>query len=278
MNKKKHRGLKRMIGFVAILLSFIGIFWNQPVYRHYLIDGKSQMKDLKIIQLSDLHSSIYGNQQKKLIGMITKEQPDLILMTGDIADDIVPIDGVIQLLEGIKDLCPIYYISGNHEYWAEDPTEIFDIFRSYGVITLDNKSETIDINGNRLTLTGLIDPDATLRYTGYEAITRALTAIPDIENQEGYRILLSHRPEHIEVYKTYEFDLVLSGHAHGGQIRIPGLYNGLFAPNQGWLPTYAGGYYKATEDMDFIVSRGLSLNPKLPRIMNPPEVVVIEFY
>lgn len=87
--------------------------------------------------------------------------------------------------------------------------------------------------------------------------------------------MLSHRPERIESYKKYNFDLVLSGHAHGGQVRIPFLLNGLYAPNQGLFPKYAGGLY-THNNLNHVVSRGLSYNPKLPRIFNPPEIVIVE--
>ena len=94
-------------------------------------------------------------------------------------------------------------------------------------------------------------------------------------NSNLYTILLSHRPEFFELYEEYPIDLTLSGHAHGGQVRVPFLINGLFAPDQGYKPEHAGGYYQL-DSYELIVSRGLSLNPRLPRIFNPPEVVVIQ--
>lgn len=96
-----------------------------------------------------------------------------------------------------------------------------------------------------------------------------------MQNKPEFKILLAHRPELIEIYKKSHFDLVLSGHAHGGQVRIPFILNGLFAPDQGWFPEYVGGVYKH-DSLTHIVSRGVSYNPLLPRIFNPPEVVVIE--
>lgn len=269
---------KRWIGIIVIMSFIILITWNQPIYRYYKIDGKQEIFNLKVIQISDLHSSNYGNKQSKLINMIVKEAPDMIWITGDLMDENKSIQAALDFLEGIQNKCPIYYVSGNHEYWNDNPDLVFETIKSYGVTILDNESVTLNIRDSKITITGVIDPDATLAYTGKEALKRSLSRVKDIDSQEGYRVLLGHRPEHIEVYESYGFDLVVSGHSHGGQVRIPFLMNGLYAPNQGWFPKYAGGYYAYTDDTELIVSRGLSYNPRLLRVFNPPEVVVIEWY
>jgi len=262
-----------------VMISFIILVtWNQPIYRYYKLDGKQEITDLKVIHISDLHSSNYGSKQSKLIGMVVEEAPDMIWITGDLMDENRSIQGAADFLKGIQGQCPIYYVSGNHEYWHEDSELVFETIRSYGVTILENEAITVKIRDSIITLTGVIDPDATLAYSGKEALKRSLSRVENIDNQDGYRVLLSHRPEHIEVYENYGFDLVVSGHAHGGQVRIPFLMNGLYAPNQGWFPKYAGGHYDYTQDTAFIVSRGLSYNPRLPRVFNPPEVVVIEWH
>jgi len=271
------KNFKRWMGIIFIIFLLMLAFWNQPIYRYYKIDGKQEIFDLKVIHISDLHSSNYGTAQSKLIRMIVEEAPDMIWITGDLMDENKSIQGAIELLEGIQNKFPIYYVSGNHEYWHDDPDLLFEKIKSYGVTILDNESITLSIRDSKIIITGVIDPDATLAYNGKEALERSLSRVKDIESQEGYRVLLSHRPEHIKVYESYGFDLVASGHAHGGQIRIPFLLNGLYAPNQGLLPKYAGGHYAYTKDTDLIVSRGLSYNPRLPRVFNPPEVVVIEW-
>lgn len=272
------KSFRRWVGIIVIICLFMLVFWNQPIYRYYKIDGKQEIFDLKVIHISDLHSSKYGTAQSKLIRMIKEEAPDMIWITGDLMDENKSIQGAVEFLEGIHEEYPIYYVSGNHEYWHDDPDLVFETIQSYGVTILDNTSVTLNIRDSKITITGVIDPDATLAYSGKEALKRSLSRVKDINSQEGYKVLLSHRPEHIEVYESYGFDLVASGHAHGGQVRIPFLLNGLYAPNQGFFPKYAGGYYAYSEETDLIVSRGLSYSPRLPRVFNPPEVVVIEWY
>lgn len=231
---------------------------------------------LTIVLIADLHSTIHKNNQQSLIDKIRKAKPDLILMAGDIADNIVPIKGTQLLLAGIQGLAPSYYVTGNHEFWAEDLDAIRELFTSYGVTVLSAEYERITINGISLIIAGIEDPfktryeDAT--YDEAQAMQRAFSAM---NNDNDLTILLAHRPERIEKYLLYPFDLIVSGHAHGGQVRFPPFFDGLYAPNQGFLPKYAGGVY-VHANTTHIVSRGLSINPRLPRIFNPPELVVIK--
>lgn len=262
---------------MVLSLGFLtAMFWNQPVYRNYKLDGKGQLKDLKIIFLSDLHNSIYGKNQSKLLKMIDDVAPDLILCGGDMSDERTSMTGSILLFEGLKDRYPVYYVSGNHEHWMYDSDEVFSVFEDLGVIRLSNEKVQLTFGEEKVTLLGVDDPDSRLNRSAKVNLTEFIdTAVEGAE--DGYKVLLSHRPEHAKLYSTYDIDLALSGHAHGGQVRIPGILNGLYAPNQSFFPKYPGGYYDIDGNMDFIVGRGLSLKKSLPRIFNPPEVVVIEF-
>ena len=268
---------RKQLGIIALAALTFGALYNQPIYRRYTLETNAVNNPVKIVFLSDLHNSIYGDEQDKLIQMITDETPDLILFGGDIADERSDILGTRLLLEGIHDLAPMYLVSGNHEQWMDDTEGVFDLYRSYGVRVLLNQQTTLQIGDDIITLAGLLDPDANLGQSAKENLIEALSDVEGggpIGAMEGYRILLSHRPEHMPLYANYAFDLVLSGHAHGGQGRIPFILNGLYAPNQGFFPKYAGGLYNLTEKTTAIVSRGLS-HKKLPRIFNPPEVVII---
>lgn len=268
---------KIVIIILFIIFVFIA-FYNGLVVRNYIIKADKLLMDqsIKIVLISDLHSHVHGENQKKIVNKIKKQNPDIIALAGDIADDKVPIDGTILFLEEIKDIAPIFYVTGNHEVWSGELNYIKDVFRSFGVTVLENDYKEINISGIKLVIAGVDDPEI-IKYerkqsNWYKEIEEAFS---DVKDLDGYKILISHRPEAVEFYNTLPFDLVLSGHSHGGQVRIPFLINGLLAPNQGFFPKYAGGVYEL-ENYTHIVSRGVSFNPLLPRVFNPPEVVVID--
>jgi len=264
----------KILKYLSLLAAGITVFWNQPIYRHYKIDGKGQLKNIKIVFLSDLHNSEYGKDQRRLLKMIEKTSPDLIFFGGDIADEKSDKGPVVRLLMALEDQYPMFYITGNHEYWMENPAGVHQLFRDYGVEVLIDATTHIQTSKGLISLVGLDDPDHEMGHSDRTSIRHSIESTYESSVMKGYKILLSHRPEHINTYMKYGFDLILSGHAHGGQVRIPWLLNGLYCPNQGFLPKYAGGLY-SFEETDFIVSRGLSFRKKLPRVMNPPEVVVI---
>lgn len=263
---------KKWILIFGIII--ISLNHNLTVRNYIITSDKLNKEDLNIILIADLHSTIYKNNQKQLIDMVTSQKPDLILLAGDIADDIVPILGTKLFLDGVKDIAPMYYVKGNHEYWSKNTDYIDDVFKSYGVNILSDNYIQTSVKDIKLIIAGVEDPDRTIykdkNYDQSKSMEDAFKNLPD-----GYKILLAHRPEKIEEYLKYPFDLVVSGHAHGGQARIPFIMNGLIAPHQGLFPKYAGGVYKH-DNLSHVVSRGLSINPKLPRIFNPPEIVVIK--
>ncbi|NLK44116.1 MAG: metallophosphoesterase, partial [Tissierellia bacterium] len=231
---------------------------------------------IRIVLITDLHSHIYGENQNKIRSKIQAQNPDIIALAGDIADDNTPIEGTELFLEAIKDIAPIYYVTGNHEIRTGEVDKIKKLFRSYGVNVMENSLQKINIRGENLIVAGVDDPN----IVGYESpqsnwYKEVYTSFSNVKDMEGYKILLSHRPEKVDFYSTLPFDLVLSGHSHGGQVRIPFLLNGLLAPHQGFFPKYAGGVYEF-ENYTLVVSRGVSFNLFLPRIFNPPEIVVID--
>ncbi|MHB8064697.1 MAG: metallophosphoesterase [Ruminiclostridium sp.] len=272
---------RKLIILICIGLFIVLLFWafyNGLVVKKYIIttDKLKMEESVRIVLITDLHSHIYGEKQTKLVSLIRKQKPDIIALVGDIADDVVPIEGTKQFLEGIRGSAPIYYVSGNHEFWSKDINNIKDIIRKYGVTILENSYEQIKIKNSNIIIGGVDDPDV-VRYEkpDFDWQGEMYKTFSELQDKPGFKILLAHRPELIEIYKENSFDLVLSGHSHGGQVRIPFILNGLFAPNQGWFPKYAGGEYKHAS-LTHIVSRGLSYNPRLPRVFNPPEVVVID--
>ena len=227
---------------------------------------------IRLAVIADLHSAWYGEEQETLLKTIAAQEPDLLLLVGDIVDDHLPRDGAETLLQHIGQVYPCYYVTGNHEFWSGDVQEIKDFIRSCGIQVLEGDTLTVQVSGETLSVSGVDDPD---RGSGdISCWNRQLEACKNAANTGCYSILLSHRPERVADYRDSGFDLVLSGHAHGGQVRIPGLVNGLYAPDQGFFPSYAGGEYSLGETK-MIVSRGLS-KKILPRIANRPELVVVD--
>ncbi len=259
-----------------ILLLFFA-FYNGLIVRKYNIISKKVSADetIRIALITDLHSHVYGKNQTKIISLIKKQNPDIIALAGDIADDEASIEGTKLFLEGLKGFKPTFYVTGNHEFWSDDIENIKATIRKYGVTILENGYEQVKIKNSNIIVGGIEDPDAAIYdKPGFSLQKEMNVNFSQLKEKTDFKILLAHRPELIELYKKFSFDLVLSGHAHGGQIRIPFILNGLFAPNQGWFPRYAGGIYKH-DSLIHIVSRGVSYNPRLPRIFNPPEVVII---
>jgi len=284
MPKKGEMLLRRKIGFrkpviaAMVVVLIITAFYQGLVVRRYTVetDKLRSGESVRIVLIADLHSHIYGNSQNDLIDLIKKQKPDLIALAGDIADDYEPILGTELLLSGIKGIAPVYYVSGNHECWSGDVRTIKETIRSHGVTVLECNYEKVTVGGATITIAGVEDPDIMFyEDRDYDWLGGMHSSFSELGNEDGLKILLAHRPEQIVNYSKFSFDLVLSGHAHGGQVRIPFLLNGLLAPNQGWFPRYAGGLYRH-DTLTHIVSRGVSYNPRLPRIFNPPEVVAID--
>ena len=244
--------------------------------QHYSLESEKLTAPVRIVLITDLHSCSYGKGQRELIDAIHAQKPDIILLGGDICDDKLPHRNTELVLRAIADKYPCYYVTGNHEYWSREIEKILKIFQSYNVPVLEGSFDTIDVRGQKLNICGISDPDI-LKYTDKNySITEQLKDAAVASENGNYSILLAHRPELIDSYLNYDFDLILAGHAHGGQWRLPGIINGLFAPNQGFFPRYAGGKYRFY-DSYMIVSRGLAReSTRIPRIFNRPELVVID--
>lgn len=198
--------------------------------------------------------------------------PDAILLVGDMFSADGDPDAELRMFRQLDSIAFTYYVTGNHEYWEHNVPQLLARIADTGVTVLDQSCVSLVVDGLRINICGIPDPYA---YVDTEvALNRA---VEDIDHP-AFTVLMAHRPELIEKYAaTGSFDLVVSGHAHGGQVRIPGIVNGLCAPNQGWFPKYAGGRYEV-DGTTLIVSRGLSTHRQMgvPRIFNRPELVLIE--
>ena len=238
-------------------------------------DKLSQGQKLRIVMVSDLHSCRHGKNQEKLLEKIRQQQPDLILLPGDIADDKKKLRPAQDFLMHIATIAPSFYSFGNHEYRSGKAEQLRRTAKEGGVTVLEDTSAQIEINGIPLCICGTGD-SLKRRYedTSYNQ-TEAMQAAFQRISSDRYNILLAHRSYLVALYQKYPFDLIVSGHAHGGQWRIPGILNGLFVPTQGLFPKYAGGEYRYRKTVH-IVGRGVSNSSIIPRIFNPPELVVID--
>ena len=239
---------------------------NRLTVRRYRIGTEKVTETVRLAVVSDLHSCAYGEGQRELLDAVAAEEPDLVLLPGDIVDDVLPEDNAWTVLSALAERWPCCYVTGNHEWWSGQAERICQEIEALGIYVLRGGSAEIDVKGQTLTVFGIDDPDS-----GEDQFTAVSEAVG-----QGYRILLAHRPEKIDDYLTGPFDLIVSGHAHGGQWRLPGLINGLYAPNQGLFPPYAGGRYDFADQV-FLVSRGLAReSTRIPRLFNPPELVVVD--
>ncbi len=240
------------------------------VIQAYVVDSDKVSEPIRLAVIADLHSCDYGIEQKELLDAIDGATPDVIVMVGDIVDDVLPSNNAKTFFEGIAYNYPCYYVSGNHEYWSGDIEGVKSLISSYGMIVLEGEQQIIEVNGQKISISGIDDPEIGEK----EWLHQLMTVDHQIE-EAIFSVLLTHRPERIDAYNLTEFDLVLAGHAHGGQWRIPGLLNGLVAPNQGLFPKYAGGIYEF-DNQKMIVSRGLAReSTRVPRIFNATELVVV---
>lgn len=266
--------MKKYVRFFVSLLCMGAAFlyWqdNDIVINRMQVSHPGLPKEFqgyRILQISDLQNKPFGNQQRYLIKKIKKVDADVIFITGDLLDaNRTNLEDAMDLIRQIIPVAPIYYVSGNHEFRSGMYEELLLQLQMAGVHILDNDIAKLEINKSNIKLIGLADIRANKNY---KFVLRKLRR----KCKNDFTILLSHRPEIFSLYVQQKIHLAFTGHAHGGQIRLP-FIGGLFSPNQGFLPKYTTGVYNE-EDTKMIVSRGLG-NSRFPfRIGNQPELVEV---
>ena len=236
----------------------------------------TEFDDFRIVQVSDLHNAEFGKNNEKLLAMLKQTDADIIVITGDLIDSRnTKVDVALTFVKEAVKIAPTYYVNGNHESRVpEEYEKLKNGLAEAGVTILENTSVDITIGDEKITLIGINDPTFRMELvddTMEQNIAHQLVSV--IPDNDNYKVLLAHRPEYFDVYAG-EVDLVLSGHAHGGQFIIP-FVGGFVAPGQGFFPEYYKGLY-TEENTDMIVSRGVG-NSIIPfRINNKPEIVVAE--
>jgi len=279
--------MKILAGIILIFLFYIliEIYWET---HHFVItryEVKSQklskdMKKKKVVFLSDFHNQNYGEKSIQLVETIQKEQPDLILIGGDmlIGNSKTPYEKALDFVKQLPKIAPVYYANGNHEQRMHEDLKVYgNLYRSYqqelekaGVIFLMN--DTISLDEGKILISGMELPRKC-----YEKFKTAELTISEIEERIGkskdeFTILMAHHPVYADCYWDWGADLVLSGHLHGGVVRIP-FMGAVISPQYRLFPKYSGGYYQKGEK-GIIVSRGLGMHTIKIRLWNPAEVVV----
>lgn len=269
--RKKHWWILPVLA-ILVILTLIALD-ERLILRTYTVVSPKLTAEVRLAVVTDFHSS---DNADDVVAMVASCAPDAVLMVGDMFDDDIanrPTERTLSLMRQLSAQYPCYYVSGNHEAWTGEMDALYQQTEEAGVTVLRMSSGVLTVRGQRIALCGVPDPYEMVYSGAPDTEEQLRQALEDVDSAD-FTVLLAHRPELLAKYAQFPLDLVVSGHAHGGQVRIPGVLNGLYAPNQGWFPKLAGGAY--TQDgTTLIVSRGLAVRTRLPRIFNRPEVVLV---
>lgn len=277
--------LAAVIAIAVFIKVEIYISYNSLEAEEYTISSDRINSEVKLALISDLHDHTFGEKNEELVQMLKGQGPDLILMAGDMINDISKDSHVaMELIEQVKDIAPVYYSLGNQEedYIGRGTSDLLNELKEAGAIVLDESYQDIQVNGNAIRLGGMYDYAFALdgnNTTTKESMRPSLYQfLTDFQDTDSYRLMMAHRPDSFifgDAAKTWDIDLVVSGHNHGGQVILPVL-GGIYGGDQGWFPKYVDGIHHFKTVKNMIITRGLgSGKEKLPRFNNKPEVVII---
>ena len=280
-------GKKRLL---AVLLAIVVVIaWGLIRSKYslelsnYVLSSPKLTAPIRVVQLTDLHNSEFGENNERLVRMVQKQSPDLIFMTGDMLngrEDETEI--AVSLVRRLIEVAPVYFSFGNHEVTHERMfgRDLTALFKEAGAKVLDGTYEDVTVNGQTIRLGGIYGYCLPEKYyaTG-EAKRWECEYLKEFQDTESYTLLLAHLPtcwirnDNLDIW---QIDCVLSGHEHGGQIRLP-LIGGLYAPDQGFFPGRSSGIYASQDGKRVMVlSRGLGSANAVPRMNNAPEIVVVD--
>ncbi len=273
--------MKKLVVFLIVVLIFSVFLYfdnGRLTLTRYTIDDSrlpEAFSGLRIVQLSDVHDAGFGEGQSRLVERVRREKPDLIFITGDFIDsNRYDLDRSMDMIPGLTAVADVFYVIGNHEVATNRIEEITGALEEAGVHVLRNEAMVIGDGEDRLAIAGIDDLLIGAGVEGEDAYTEdslaaALSGIPG----GAYTLLLAHRPEQFGAYAAADIPLTFSGHAHGGQVRLP-FIDGIVAPGQGWFPSLTSGVHDQGGSR-LIISRGLG-NSIIPlRVFNPPEIVSV---
>jgi len=270
--RRKHSFIKILAALIIICAAVLLYSkYGLTVTRYEVSSDRlpESFDGFRIVQLSDLHGSEFGEDNERLVCAVEKEDPDIIVLTGDFIGDEEEFLEVQTLVKKLVQLAPVYYVSGNHEWvggWLDAFAEMLD---AAGAEYLRNEYITIERGGESIVLAGVEDPNGPA-----DMITPdELVYIINSEYPDAFTVLLAHRNYWIDKYPDLGVDIIMCGHSHGGIVRLPGI-GGLFDTDRDFFPEYDSGLY-ASGRYSMIVSRGLGNSVPVPRFLNTPEIVTL---
>ena len=269
---KKFRRMAHWLLFAAAAAAFL-LWQNNSLCVEEFSFTSARLPDGwhggRIAVISDLHGKSFGKDNRRLVRALERAQPDVIAITGDLCDERSGLDFVPPLLDALTDLAPTCYVTGNHEWAAGVMPQLRKLLEAHGVIYLRNSTWCLPRGGAQIVLAGVDDPNGYADQPTPQEVAEQVA-------QDAFWILLAHRNKEYPTYGTLGADLVISGHAHGGLVRLP-FTDGLFGPGAEWMPRWTSGFY-TTYPTPLFVSRGLGNSVCLPRIGNRPQLAVINLF
>lgn len=263
-----------------VSVAFCSIIISLDTYDVLL---KNLTYPVRFILLSDLHGKSFGRENSRLIAKIQEQSPDAIFLDGDMIDsraDSSDVQELLRLIERLCEIAPVYFAPGNHEleYMQADVSLLTQVTEA-GAVVVNDSYVDVTIAGQPLRIGGTMGHAFYFGRSEEEfSSSPEYQFLKAFEDTDMPKICLAHMPDTFifnGAYNLWNVDLVLSGHTHGGLIRLP-FIGGLYAPMQGWFPEYDRGYFRLGEHMQMVISAGLSGHGMIPRINNPPEIVVID--
>lgn len=273
----KHQIKKRKILFIIILLLILALAIlladsnTRLVTTEYLVYSERLPKafdGMRIVQLSDIHGKEFGTDNVKLLDAVKAAQPDIIALTGDLFDEHTEPYYPVSICRDLVKIAPVYYVSGNHE-WSDNPRSTFAAMEAEGVNVMRNEYVILEQAGESIVLAGVDDPNGP-----YDMITRESFTSKIKAETNDFILMLCHRNTEFETWVKLNVDLVLSGHAHGGLIRLPFIGGILTHSEDSGSKRIEGVFIEGNTTM--VVSRGIGNTGIIPRLNNNPEIVIIE--
>ena len=276
---KTHRRFKTALLVFALLLvlaagSVLDSRYHLQLTEYTLFFPKlpASFDGCKVVQLSDLHGMRFGAENRRLVELVRQQEPDIIVLTGDIAGKDGALDNVEPLLSGIEGLAPTYYVNGNHE-WADGCVEEIEaLMKSHGVTCLSNEIELLYRGEDSIAIVGAEDPNGRADMIKPWGLSLRLGEL----YSDHFSLWLAHRNDYIQMYSDIGTDLILCGHGHGGIVRLP-FVGGLLNVNRSFGAEYESGVY-STPHFQMVVSRGLGNSIPVPRLFNRPELVAVTLH